>query len=244
MSTSTPLRVEIAVQDRVGVRVAAQGGADRVELCTALSVGGLTPSAGLIELAVHEADARQSFVNVLIRPRGGGFVYTTDEIDTMIADVRQAVRLGAHGIVTGAMTPSGLLDTDALARLIDAAENADVTVHRVVDAVADPCAAVRTLTSFPVRRILTSGGAQAAGTGIPVLQEMVKVAEGIEIMAGGGVRVSDIAALAQTGISAVHLSARSSAHAGPSGPGGGVGEFEVTDPAIVADAVARAATLR
>ncbi|MDR6907674.1 copper homeostasis protein [Agromyces sp. 3263] len=238
------LPVEIAVQDAAGARIALESGATRVELCQALGLGGLTPSAGLIEATVDVAAATSvtSFVHVLIRPRGGGFVYDADELDLIGRDIRLARSLGADGIVVGALTDAGALDLDAIAAFLDAAEGLDVTVHRAVDAAADPLAAVAALAGTGVRRVLTSGGAPDCRAGRAVIARMVtEVGGALEVMAGGGVRVDDIAALAGAGVDAVHLSARQGvARGGASGPGGGEVGFDTTDAAIVRAAVAAA----
>ena len=239
MATSLP--VEIAVQDAAGARVAQEAGAARVELCQALGLGGLTPSAGLIEATVDVAAAASvtSFVHVLIRPRGGGFVYDADELDLIGRDIRMARSLGADGVVVGALTDAGALDLDAIVAFLDAAEGLDVTVHRAVDAATDPLAAVAALAGTGVRRVLTSGGAADCRAGREVIAEMVRqVAGALEVMAGGGVRVDDIAALATAGVDALHLSARGRVvRGGPSGPGGGDVGFDMTDATIVRAAV-------
>jgi len=235
------LPVEIAVQDVAGVRIALEAGAARVELCQALGLGGLTPSAGLIEAAVEAAHAASatSFVHVLVRPRGGGFVYDPDERDTIVRDIRQARALGADGVVIGALTDAGELDLETIGAFVDAAEGLDITVHRAVDAASDPLAAVAALAGVPVRRVLTSGGAVDCRTGRDILLRMARELGGsVELMAGGGVGVEDIAALAAAGVDAVHLSARSRvARGGPSGPGGGDIGFDATDAAIVRAAI-------
>lgn len=240
--------VEIAVQDAAGVRIALEAGAARVELCQALGLGGLTPSPGLVEAAVEAAHAASAprFVHVLVRPRGGGFVYDADEIDTTVRDIGFARSLGADGVVVGALTNAGELDLDALQRFVEAAEGLDVTVHRAVDAAADPFAAVASLTGLPVRRVLTSGGAADCRAGRGMLARMTAELGGrVELMAGGGVAVGDIAALAEAGVDAVHLSARSRVRrGGPSGPGGGEVGFDTTDAAIVHAAVEAAGAAR
>ncbi|BDZ56052.1 copper homeostasis protein CutC [Agromyces marinus] len=238
------LPVEIAVQDAAGVRIALEAGAARVELCQALALGGLTPSAGLVEAAVEAAAAASvtGFVHVLVRPRGGGFVYDADEVAGVERDIRAAVRAGADGVVVGAMREDGTLDADAIARWIEAAGAADVTVHRVVDAAADPVAAVASLPALGVRRVLTSGGAPDCRAGLPGLAAMhAAVGDTVEVMAGGGVRVADIPELASAGVDAVHLSARRSVTRGAGGPGGGIDAFDATDAATVVDAIAAAA---
>ena len=238
------LPVEIAVQDAAGARIALEAGASRVELCQALELGGLTPSAGLIEATVEAAAAASAarFVHVLVRPRGGGFVYDDDELDTIVRDIHFARSLGADGVVVGALTDAASLDLVAIERFLDAAGDLDVTVHRAVDASADPLRAVVSLAGSRVRRVLTSGGAADCRTGMEVLAAMAaETRGGLEIMAGGGVRIDDIGALAAAGVDAVHLSARGHAgRGGPSGPGGGEIGFDTTDAATVHGAVAAA----
>lgn len=240
---SRRLAVEIAVQDRAGVRVALDGGADRIELCSALGVGGLTPSAGLIDAAVAEA-ARASadaFVHVLIRPRAGGFVYDRDEMDLAVADIRFARQAGASGVVVGALDAIGAVDADAVARFVEAAGDLDVTFHRAIDIVPDPLGALDALVALGVRRILTSGGASRSVDGVGMLTALSAASAGrAQIMAGGGVGVADIAAIAVTGVDAVHLSARTTVTGSPSGPGGGDASYDVTDAAVVREAIAAA----
>ncbi len=237
------LPVEIAVQDVAGVRVALAAGAARIELCQALGLGGLTPSAGLIEAAAgaaHDAGI-PGFVHVLVRPRGGGFVYDADELDTTVRDIRAAAAAGADGVVVGALTDAGALDLEAVRRFVDAAAGLDVTVHRAVDASNDPLGSVVALHALGARRVLTSGGAPDCRAGLATLARMAADSGPLEIMAGGGVRIDDIADLADAGVDAVHLSARGTAtRGGASGPGGGVDGFDVTDSGLVAAAVAAA----
>jgi copper homeostasis protein len=238
------LPIEIAVQDAAGVRVALDAGATRVELCQGLRLGGLTPSAALIEATVEAAAAATAagFVHVLVRPRGGGFVYDDDELDTIRRDIRFARSLGVDGVVVGALTDAAALDLVAIERFLDAAGDLDVTVHRAVDASADPLGAVASLAGSRVRRVLTSGGAADCRAGHDTLVRMVAETGGsLEVMAGGGVGVDDIAGLAEAGVDAVHLSARRSAtRGGPSGPGGGDTGFEATDGELVRAAIAAA----
>ncbi|MGN7800807.1 copper homeostasis protein CutC [Leifsonia sp. 22587] len=234
------IAVEIAVQDIAGVRVALAEGADRVELCTALAMGGLTPSGGLVRAAVEVARrrGRESFVHVLVRPRGGGFLYDADEVAITVADIRFAREAGAGGVVIGALDERGTVDGEAVRRFVDAAEGLDVTFHRALDVVADPLTAVEELADLGVDRVLTSGGAARSVDGIPSLRKLVGQAAGrLQVMAGGGVRVDDIASLAASGVAAVHLSARTTVTGGPSGPGGGEAAYDITDPAVVAAAV-------
>ena len=111
-------------------------------------------------------------MHVLVRPRGGGFVYEADELDTIARDIRTAIALGADGVVVGALTAAGELDLEAIARFIDAAGDADVTVHRAVDA-SPARSSVAALAALGVRRVLTSGGAADCRAGLTTLQSMV-----------------------------------------------------------------------
>lgn len=231
--------VEIAVQDAAGARVAVAAGADRVELCSALEVGGLTASLGALERVCEAVGA--AYVNVLVRPRPGGFVYTGEEVDVVCRDIRAAAARGVGGVVVGALTPAGDLDRDTVRRWIDAAGPTPVVFHRAIDASPDPDRVFDALVDERIARVLTSGSAVRSVDGIPRLQGyLARAGAGLEVMAGGGVRPDDIAALVAAGVASVHLSARRRAsHGGPSGPGGGDGEgFDVTDPAIVEAAVA------
>jgi len=241
------IAVEIAVQDVVGVRIALAEGAHRVELCSALGMGGLTPSAALIHgaVALARGSNRDQFVHVLVRPRGGGFAYDIHELATILGDVRFAREAGAAGVVIGALTDDGRLDTDSVERIVDEAGPLQVTFHRAMDVVADPLAAADELVALGVTRILTSGGAPRSIDGVARLRALSAAFAGrLEVMAGGGVSVDDIPSLAATGIDAVHLSARDSARGAPSGPGGGDAIYDITDPAIVHDALVMAALAR
>lgn len=233
--------VEIAVQDVAGVRVALAAGADRVELCVALGTGGLTPSAGLVAAAVEEAAGagRPDLVHVLVRPRGGGFVYDADELDTTLADVRFARRAGAAGVVVGALDGTGRIDRAALERFVAAAGDLDVTFHRAFDTLADQDTAAETLIDLGVTRVLTSGGAARSIDGAGRLRALAQRVGGrLQVMAGGGVRVQDIPELIAAGVDAVHLSARQTVSGPSSGPGGGGAHYDITDPLTVRAAVA------
>ncbi|KQX07290.1 MULTISPECIES: copper homeostasis protein CutC [unclassified Leifsonia] len=232
--------VEIAVQDLAGVRVALEEGADRIELCVALDLGGLTPSIGLVEAAVAAAaEARATdFVHVLVRPRGGGFVYDESELAVIERDIRAVFSAGADGVVVGAAHYDGTLDETAIARFVEAADGMTVTVHRVVDATPDPIVALRPLGALGVTRVLSSGGAADCRAGASVLERMRHAGGTVQVMAGGGVRVDDIGVLVAAGVDAVHLSARGrSDGGGASGPGGGAVGYDVTDRGLVRAAV-------
>ena len=232
--------VEIAVQDAAGARAALDAGAARLELCQALEAGGLTPSLGILESVLAAVDPL--LVNVLVRPRAGGFVYSSEEAAVVEADIRACVERGAGGVVVGALTRDGLLDRDAMRRWRDAAGAATIVFHRAIDASADPRAVFDALIAEGVDRVLTSGGAARSIDGIVLLSEFAAASAGrIEVMAGGGVTAGDIPALFAAGVDAVHLSARQRSGAdAPSGPGGGASGHDVTSAELVAEAVREA----
>lgn len=172
---------------------AVEGGAERIELCQALSLDGLTPSLGLLRrLRERFPDLR---IHVLIRAREGNFVYDEDEVSIMVEDIRAAVRAGASAIVCGALTAYGEIDTTAMRRWIAAANGLPITFHRAFDMVKDPQRALEQLIDLSVKRVLTTGGllpdgtvARTAEEGIPALQALVEQAAGrIIIMPGCGV---------------------------------------------------------
>jgi copper homeostasis protein len=197
---------ELAVQDVHGLTVAARLGVDRIELCSALPVGGITPSLGLVETAV--ATAGMPPVHVLVRPRLGGFDHSPDEVALIVRDVRHALAAGAAGVVIGGVR-DGRVDDDLVGRVLDAAGAAAVTFHRAFDTLPDPAAAVRTLAALGVRRILTSAGAASVADALPALADLVATAgDRIEIMAGGGVRPDDVEKIVRTGVPAIHASAK------------------------------------
>ena len=165
---------------------AVEGGAGRIELCSALSLDGLTPSLGTLRLLRHRFP--QLRIHVLIRPREGDFVYTDSELQVMLSDIREAVAAGATAIVAGALTPAAEVDLTATRRLIAASAGLPFTFHRAFDAVRDQAVALQQLIDLGVTRVLTSGGAPTAEAGIPQLQRLAQQAAGrIIILPGGGV---------------------------------------------------------
>lgn len=199
-------RLEICTGDPEGVKAAIYGGADRIELCSGLSEGGLTPSISMIKLA-----SSQIPTNVLIRPRAGDFVYTDEESNLIIEDIKAAVKAGAHGIVTGALTESGDVDVTLCERIIEAAGNADTTFHRAFDMTADPFDALETIIALGFKRILTSGQAPTALKGAQLIKRLHDQADGrIKIMAGAGVAPDNITKILQLSqADEIHASARS-----------------------------------
>lgn len=212
--------VEVCVDDVAGALAAEAGGADRVELCADLSQGGTTPSAGMVR-AVLAAVARVG-VQVMVRPRGGDFVYSPPEVDVMLADVAhlRAVAEGARvpvGVVTGVLTADGILDVAAMRRLVEAAGPLPVTAHKAVDETPHLEATYDALRDLGVVRVLTSGGASSAAEGAATLARLVERsrAGGPIVLAGGAVRPGNAADLvAATGVREVHLRAQRSSTRG------------------------------
>ncbi len=237
--------LEIAVTSEAGACAARTGGATRVELCSALEVGGITPSQGLVEAvldAIGDTDADDGWqgVHVLVRPRPGGFRYSWEERDLLRREAEMVLEAGADGIVIGALTEHGDPDVDWIRQLahLAAGYDATVTFHRAIDLTADPVAAIRALDGV-VDRVLTSGGAQSAAAGAATLAEMVAV-DGPDVLAGGGVTVDAIGMLAALGVEGVHLSAkRRVTGAGQVALGvADDGGHWVTDPTAIAAAAA------
>lgn len=204
---------EVCAGSIESISAAYKGGANRVELCSALSEDGLTPSVGMIRYAKSLEGLK---VHVLIRPRCGDFVYTEDEIKCMEDDIRICRDLGVDGVVIGALTRDSEIDIDTCKRLIDAASGdgsskMNITFHRAFDVCIDPEKALEQIISLGCNRLLTSGQATSAEKGIPMLSKLVKQADGrIIIMPGAGVNEQNAARiLDETGATEIHGSARS-----------------------------------
>ena len=177
-----------------GEAVEAQaGGAGRIELCEDLPCGGVTPSRDNITKVLSEVAVP---VNVLIRARGGDFVYTEEEIEEMVESIRMCKSMGVNGVVIGALKPDGSVDMDAMRRMMEAAEGLSVTFHRAFDECNDPLKALEDIISLGCNRLLTAGHATNVNDGAPMLKELVDRAAGrIVIMAGSGVRPGNIGQL-------------------------------------------------
>jgi len=207
------LQLEVCCADLQSVRAAKEGGAHRIELCQALGLDGLTPSAGMIESAVEIGIP----VQVLIRPREGNFVYSEDEVACMQRDIQFAKRVGANGVVIGALKPDGSIDTETIRRLLSEAEGLSVTFHRAFDVCSQPEKALEQIISLGCHRLLTSGQAPTAEQGIPLLRKLVEQAAGrISIMPGAGVNPQNAhRILTETGAHEIHGSLRSNGHTDP-----------------------------
>lgn len=189
--------------------LAAQaGGADRVELCAGIPEGGTTPSYG--DIATARELLTHTRLHVIIRPRGGDFLYTPLEQRIMLKDIENARRLGVDGVVFGCLTPEGDIDIALMKQLLEAAQGMSVTFHRAFDVCRQPKQALETLIQLGCHRILTSGAQPTAEQGIPLLKELQAQADRrIILLAGCGVNENNIARIAsETGIREFHFSAR------------------------------------
>ena len=202
--------LEVCCADLQSVQAAVEGGAQRIELCQALELGGVTPSAGMIEYAVEQGVR----VHVLIRPRGGDFVYSPDEMRCMMRDIRMAQILGASGVVIGALIAAGDIDTAACGWLVRQAQGMSVTFHRAFDECRDPQRAIEEVISLGCHRLLTSGHAPSVTEGIGLLASLVEQAgDRITILPGCGVSASNARMiLERTGACELHGSLRRGPH--------------------------------
>lgn len=196
--------LEVCVADPRSLGAAIAGGADRIELCSALELGGLTPLPGLMALA------RESGIETyaLIRPRSGDFVFDRDDEAAMLRDIDAVRSSGLAGVVLGANRPQGTLDADLLARLLAHAKGLGSTLHRAIDLVPDFAAATETAIALGFDRILTSGGAPSVLEGLGQLALVHATARGrIKVMAGSGVRPDNVLEiLAAVPVDEVHSS--------------------------------------
>lgn len=218
-----PIVLETIVSSLDDARAAAAGGADRFELCSALALGGLTPSLGTLKAIKAAVDVPVMF---MVRPREGGMAYTPGEVTVMEKDAALALEAGANGLVFGFLTPDGDVDVPEcrafLRHCSRIAAGRQWVFHRAFDVVRDPEAALEQLIELGFTRVLTSGRATHAVDGLDEIQRMVEQAEGrIEVLPGGGIRANNVAEVVRrTGVDQVHLSiteprADSSASANP-----------------------------
>ena len=199
------MKVEVCANGLESALNAQKGGAHRIELCVDLSVGGLTPSQDLIEEVLNQLHIP---VHVLIRPRGGNFVYTREELQTIYNSIEICRELGCTGVVSGALNPDGTLHTEAVARMIALSKDMEFTFHRAIDLAVAPIEILKQLIVLGANRVLSSGGKPTAIEGLPVLTKLQEAAEEkISIMPGGGINSGNAQAFSAHGFDAVHLSA-------------------------------------
>ena len=183
--------LEICVDSAAGIEAARKGGADRIELCSALALGGLSPGHALMVLAARAGVP----VMAMIRPRAGDFVWSDPEVEAMSAEIDAVRKVGLAGIVIGASRPDGRLDTRTLERLVATAAGLEITLHRAIDIAPDPIEALAICRDLGIGRVLSSGGAATAVDGLDRLVAMQKGSD-VTIMPGGGVSVATLPALA------------------------------------------------
>lgn len=202
--------LEICVDSYASAMAAIAGGADRLELCSALAVGGLTPSAALLT-QIRQVSSIP--VRCLMRPRGGDFLYTPEEIEQMAMEIVQLRQAGADGFVIGCLNADGNLDMHAMKLLLAAAQGTGLTLHRCIDVSRDPLQTYRDAASLGIDTVLTSGAAGNALAGMETVRQMLAVKEqinGPEVLIGAGVKASVITAFRQQipGACAFHMSGK------------------------------------
>ena len=186
--------LEVAVDSLASARAAIAGGADRLELCGALAVGGLTPYAELLKQVRAESNIN---IRCLMRPRGGDFLYTKEEIQMMAAQIQNLRDLGADGFVIGCLTPEGDLDGDAMEPMLKAAQGCGLTLHRCIDVSRDPCKTYLDAKALGMDTVLTSGAAGSSLQGIETIGKLLHLRDaqqGPEVLIGGGVKANVISA--------------------------------------------------
>ncbi len=202
--------IEVCATSLFDVEQAIDGGASRVELCSALELGGITPSYGTIKQVLQNCNIK---TNILIRARGGDFVYGKDEVELMVEDIMLCKKMGVNGVVVGALTPEGDIDIPAVKAMVEAAKpELEVTFHRAFDRARNPLQALEQIIGLGCDTLLTSGQQEeSAEHGVGLLAELVKQSNGrIIIMPGKGVRTSNIDYIEKiSGATQFHSTARS-----------------------------------
>lgn len=201
-----PVTIEVCVENTDGLLAAQRAGADRVELCASLLEGGLTPSWGMIRMAANLAAVP---FHVIVRPRGGDFLYTAVEFAAMVEDVRALRELGVAGVVVGCLDAEGAIDEGRMRALVEAAGPLSVTCHRAFDMTRDVLEAVEALARCGIHRVLTSGQRDTAVEGLETIRRTVEAARGrFAVMACGGIDAANIAHVRQaTGAPEIHFAA-------------------------------------
>ena len=202
------MEIEVCVEKTETAIIADQYGTTRVELCSALDLGGLTPSAGLIKSCVDKCDLQ---VFVMIRPKPGGFIYDHRDIDIMKQDIKTAAQSGASGVVFGCLTTDFVIDIEQNKELLELAKSfgLGVTFHRAFDFTKNMSLAFEQIIDLGFDRILTSGGKKTATEGFEQINHLIsKNKNRIEIMAGSGINPNNCRRFADIGVDAIHFTAR------------------------------------
>lgn len=200
--------VEVCAFSLESCIAAEKGGAKRIELCSSMYEGGTTPSAGLIQSAKERVSIE---IHAMIRPRGGDFCYSDDEISVMEADIRMVKQCGCEGVVLGILQKDGRVNVSQTKALVALAKPMQVTFHRAIDMTPDYSKALEDIIETGCHRILTSGQKNTALEGIEAIKILVNQAKGrIEIMAGSGINAHNAKLLLHTGVNALHLTGKSS----------------------------------
>lgn len=208
--------LEVCVDSYASAMAAIAGGADRLELCSALAVGGLTPSPALLRQIRAVSDIP---VRCLMRTRGGDFLYTVEEIRQMAMEIGILKREGADGFVIGCLTADGDLDKEAMKPLLEAAEGAELTLHRCIDVSRGLCQTYRDAAALGIDTVLTSGGAGNCLAGMEAIRKLIALREetgGPEVLIGAGVKASVISAYLEKvpGARAFHMSGKTEIESG------------------------------
>lgn len=200
--------LEVCIDSANGLQTCIENGVDRIELCMALELGGLTPSAGIMHLAAQSS----ATVTAMIRPRAGNFCFNDQEINIMCSDIAMAKTAGMAGVVIGVATPQNELNYPAMVQLCKAADGMQITLHRVIDTLDNPLYAIEQAIDLGIHTILSSGGQPSVKDGVTQLGEMQLIAAGkVSIMAGCGLTPELIPVIhGKAGISAFHSSCKSS----------------------------------
>lgn len=208
--------LEVCVDSYASAMAAIAGGADRLELCSALAVGGLTPSPALLRQIRRVSNMP---IRCLMRPRGGDFLYTPEEIEQMATEMEALRKAGAEGFVIGCLTAEGELDVHAMKPLLKAAEGCGLTLHRCIDVSRNPCKTYQEAAALGIDTVLTSGGAGNCMSGMETIRELLKFRDeksGPEVLIGAGVNAKVIDAFRKElpEAAAFHMSGKTEVESG------------------------------
>ena len=201
------VKIEVCIDNIESLFTAQNAGADRIELCNSLALGGLSPSSGLIKQVLKHATIP---VNIMVRPRDGDFLYSSFEIEMMLSEIHAAHSFGAHGVVLGVLNDKAQIDVDVLNSLMSERKNMSVTFHRAIDCCTDTELAIDTILTAGCDRVLTSGTESQAELGLDTIRKMVEQSRGrLSIMPGAGINANNVTHIINnTGVNEVHMSGK------------------------------------